>query len=238
MADLTYNDISAEIAEFGDFDVDNAALNLRKVINMATRFVGNWMDGRWNDLLIRDYSTTFDSTGYLVTFPDDLNTLKYIHRTTLERNQYRRNNDYDLQVEQPTDLADAPTRKAKFYYQQTNNGTVYLTYWRKVKEFADSTDQVPDIPGSGEAIMEYGKYIVLRSERDIGMNEKLEQRDFAFNLIRDLWGRRGVGYDVDNSAPSADVDRDTHYAMTNYDIENGGDVVRRSGPIMDRNYGG
>jgi hypothetical protein len=240
MADLTYNDIAAEIAEYGDYDVAASALDVRKMINMAVRYIGNWMDGRWNDLYIRDYATTFDATGRLVTFPSELNILKHIHRTTLERNQYRRWIDYDLEVEQPATahLTDAPTRKANFYYVQTANGDVYLSYWRKILEFNAATDQVPDLPGSGEAILEYAKYLILRAERTVNMNEKIEQQTFAMNLIRDLWGRRGVGYDVDNSAPVADVDIDAHMAMTNYDIEGGGDTIRGTGPIMDRNYGG
>jgi hypothetical protein len=238
MSDLTYNDIAAEVAEFGDYDISASALDVRKLINMAVRYVGNWMDGRWNDLFIRDYATTFDSTGKLVTFPANLNILRYIHQTTLERNQYRRWNDYDLEVEAASDLVDAPTRKANFYYAKSPSGTVYLSYWRKILEFNSATDQVPDIPGSGEAILEYAKYLALRAERTVNVNEKVEQQMFAMNLIRDLYGRRGVGYDVDNSAPVADVDLDSHFAMTNYDIENGGDIVRRSGPIMDRNYGG
>lgn len=237
MSELTYNDISNEIIEWGNYDVDSSALNVRSIINRATRYVGNWQQGRWNGLYIRDYSTTVDSTGYLVSLPSDLNVLYRVHQSTLERYQYRRYLDYDLQVEQPTDLADEPTRKIKFYYALQANETIYLSYWRNIKEFADSTDQVPDLPQSGEAILETAKWFVLRNERGVNLNEKSEQRLMAEDMIRQLWAKDN-GFDIDESAPPADMDLDNHFAGTNYDLSDGGDAVKFRGPIMDRNFGG
>ena len=100
---------------------------------------------------------------------------------------------------------------------------------------------MPDIPQSGEAIIEVSKWFTIRNERDTSANEKIEQQKMAEDAIRSLWGK-DVGADIDTSANYANIDFDRNFAMTNYDLSNGGDAIvqetLRRGVIMDRNFGG
>jgi len=218
---MLYLEMKQDLEHFLEYGPGGLNKGATGLLNKAVRYIVNEYQGRWYHLLRFDQSESFDSTGYEVTIPSDFNVLAYLARSTDGQSKYHGSEYYRKVEGDLADLTDAPTRVWRFWDKQTPNGTVYSTYWRTAKEFADSTtEQYPDIPDSGQAILDTAKWLGLKEKA--GSSPKLIEfwgRE-AQNQIRDLKSI-DYAYGKDRTAVRADWNTDTHYATT-YNPKDGG----------------
>jgi hypothetical protein len=232
---MSYSTLQTDLAEFLDYDVDGAQETTQRLINRAVRYIQDFYGGKWNHLWLFDQSVT-SSNGTTLALPSDFNVMDLIAHNTLRRYPLFRGSDYEIQITSPSNLVAAVTRVIKFHYNQTAGTTFYLSYWRKLKEYA-ANDVYPDIPLSEDAILATAKWLGAVNERAQQRGEVQELKAESIELIRKLRVADEMR-DQERSAAIVDVNNDGHSAATGYGPGDGGGVDNIRGPIMDRNYGG
>lgn len=233
MADLfTYGDLVSELESFAGSRLSGAPGGTRLVINRAQRYIQDFYNGEWGHFFIRDYSVTVDGTGYYITLPTDFYKLHRLYKNTLERGLLMGESDFVIDVTSPANLDAAPTRRIRFWRARTALATMRMSYFRTVKDFTTTpTTQVPDMAGSGEAILEVAKWIIVKSERDSDSNEKKELYVDSVLAIRRLKNMDDDGFS-EFSAPDPTNNSDA-FEYDSYNLDDGGDSSRRHNPLYD-----
>jgi hypothetical protein len=220
---LLYLAMKKDIEHFAGFDPGGLTDGAAGILNRATRRIVNMYEGRWKHLYRREQSVTVDSTGYYITLPSDINHIHFLALRDEQEGQFRRETDYYLETSSPSVLTSAPTKKLRFWRAHNPSSTMYMNYWRLVLTFSDSsTEQYPDIPESGEAILAMAKYICLNESR-APMAEQKDYLAVAIREVRDLKAKDG-GYDVEEAAIQTHVNTDPFQAP-NYSPQSGGRVT-------------
>lgn len=227
---MLYLEMKADVGHFLNYSPDGLNKKATGILNKAVRYIQNFYQGRWRHLFIRDNETTLDSTGKIIALPSDLNHLELVARLTRGRHWFKRDTDYYIDTASPSDLTSAVTKQIKFWFAQTPNQQMFLSYWRLWKEFADSTtEQYPDIPESGDAIWKTARYLGLVEDEGANNNDILFWKREAEQAIRDL-KCVDSGYDTEDAPPLVDINNDV-YEAEYYSHGDGGMGRQRFNPV-------
>ena len=234
MADLTYGEIKDALVYFAEDDVESAPGGALRVVNRAVQFIQDFFDGEWENLLVRDKEVSLDPTGIYVTLPDNFNKLYRVYGLSSERLLEMGDTNFTVEAGEPTDLTSKPTRRIKYWIAQ-GSGSKHLTYWRKAMLFTstDGDSQVPDIPNSGETILDVAKWLQAKNERNTSRNETMSLQNDSYDAIRRLkandsprFQEFSAGDLVKNSDP---------FTYENYNLSDGGSMVNDNNPLLDGN---
>ena len=206
---MLYNEIVQNLEVFLDYDPSGGTNATRGLINSAVRYISQRYNNRWKHLLRRQQTVTLDSDLVTVPLPSDFGVLEFIALFEREGGQMRRERNYYIETSSPSDLLTAPTKTIRFWFKKTAGSEFFMNYWRSIKEFDDqgATDQFPDIPNSGEAILAVAKWLGTKDDTGSPQSAIATLRAEAMEKVGDL-KNIDSGYDSDASAPETHVDHD------------------------------
>lgn len=231
---MPYSEIKAEVEDHAKFDPsEDFSGGIRDWINKGVRAVSREYGGEWNSLLVEQASVAINSDGKTIDLPTDwvkTKELKIQKDTTTKgiisqipfrvSNVLRRGRDYRMIYSQPTDLTSQRIPQIELKFDGGAGEDRFLTYWRQVKFFANtSSEQYPDIPFSGKAIVAASKLLMAeQNDEEPNIIERL--RNEYRNEIRLL---RVIDVDVDGDGTQPNVDNDSEDSYVSYDTDIGGD---------------
>lgn len=232
MADLTYGEIESDLIAFAEANLESAPGGALRIINRAVRYIQDFYNGKWEHLTVRDYPVAFDSTGLLITLPTDFNRLYRVFRMVRQSAQEMGETEFYLEVSSPTVLTVAPTRRLHYWHARNAGEARYLSYWRLAKLFAGTDSEVPDMAGSGEAILSVAKWLVARNERNANQNEVLTLKTEAVDAIRQL--KCNDDSDFAENAFDNPIANFDGFQYESYNLEDGGQsLARRQNPLLN-----